>query len=89
MSLVGQVSKSAYFLANRSLKGLEAAKERLQENVVFSLRFPDLFSGTRKALRGMLLCGPPGSGNSFLAKAIVTEVDSTLFSILASDLISK
>ncbi len=69
--------------------GLEAAKEELQEAVVLPLRFPDLFSGTRKARRGMLLYGPPGTGKSFLAKAIATEVESTLFSISASDLLSK
>jgi ATPase family associated with various cellular activities (AAA) len=69
--------------------GLEAAKEELQEAVVLPIRFPELFSGRRKARRGMLLYGPPGTGKSFLAKAVATEVDSTLFSISSSDVTSK
>jgi hypothetical protein len=69
--------------------GLEAAKEELQEAVLLPLKFPDLFKGKRKPRRGMLLYGPPGTGKSFLAKAIATEVDSTLFSISSSDVMSK
>ena len=52
------------------LPGLDSAKEELQDAVILPLRFPDLFSGTRKARKGMLLYGPPGTGKSFLAKAI-------------------
>ena len=69
--------------------GLEAAKEDLQEAVILPIKFPQLFTGERKAKSGMLLYGPPGTGKSFLAKAIATEVDSTLFSISSSDVMSK
>jgi len=64
-------------------------KEELQEAVVLPIKFPQLFSGKRKARRGMLLYGPPGTGKSYLAKAIATEVESTLFSISSSDVMSK
>lgn len=70
--------------------GLDAAKEELHEAVVLPIKFPELFNkGQRKARRGMLLYGPPGTGKSFLAKAIATEVDSTLFSISSSSVTSK
>jgi hypothetical protein len=69
--------------------GLDAAKEELQEAVVLPIKFPELFTHQRKARRGILLYGPPGTGKSFLAKAVATEVESTLFSISASAVTSK
>jgi ATPase family associated with various cellular activities (AAA)/Cytoskeletal-regulatory complex EF hand len=69
--------------------GLDAVKEELQEAVVLPLKFPKMFSGKRKPRRGILLYGPPGTGKSYLAKAVATEVESTLFSISSSDVMSK
>lgn len=69
--------------------GLEAAKQELRSAVVLPIKFPELFNGQRKQRRGMSLYGPPGTGKSFLAKAIATEVESTLFSISASDVMFK
>lgn len=69
--------------------GLDGAKEELQESIILPMRFPELFTGKRKARRGILLYGPPGTGKSYLAKAVATEVDCTLFSISSSDIFSK
>ncbi|RYP79935.1 hypothetical protein DL769_002694 [Monosporascus sp. CRB-8-3] len=71
------------------IAGLGPAKEELQEAIVFPLRFPHLFQAKRKARRAIILYGPPGTGKSYLAKAVATEVQHTLFSISSGDVMSK
>jgi vacuolar protein-sorting-associated protein 4 len=71
------------------IAGLDQAKEELHEAITLPIRYPQLFTGKRKAKKGILLFGPPGTGKSYLAKACATEIQCTFFSISCSDIISK
>lgn len=42
--------------------GVEDAKRLVKEAVVYPLKYPQLFVGRFKPWRGILLYGPPGTG---------------------------
>lgn len=87
--LEGAIVKEKPNVSWSSVAGLDGAKAALQEAVILPVRFPQLFTGSRKPWRGILLYGPPGTGKSYLAKAVATETDGTFLSVSSSDLMSR
>lgn len=70
--------------------GLDVVKGQLKEAVIMPLRMPHLFTNGRSPWAGILMFGPPGTGKSFLAKAVATEAnDSTFMAASSADLVSK
>jgi len=88
-ALAGAVVSEKPNIKWTDVAGLESAKESLKETVILPVKFPQLFTGKRRPFKGILLFGPPGTGKSYLAKAVATEADSTFFSVSSSDLVSK
>lgn len=88
-SLAGSIVSEKPNVKWDDVAGLERAKESLKETVILPVQFPQLFVGERKPFKGILLFGPPGTGKSYLAKAVATEADSLFISVSSADLISK
>lgn len=70
--------------------GLEDVKKVIALRVIYPLRHPQVTSRFRKrAGGGVLLCGPPGTGKTMIARAIACELDATFMSVRCSDIMSK
>jgi SpoVK/Ycf46/Vps4 family AAA+-type ATPase len=80
-----------YIFIFESIGRLESIKQALYELVILPLRKPELFShekllGPQKAV---LLYGPPGTGETMLAKAIIREFGAVFINMRISNLMSK
>lgn len=72
-----------------SVLGLEDAKHVLKEAIILPQLYPKLFKGLLQPWRAVLLYGFPGSGKTYLARALSHESNSTFFNIPASSIVSK
>lgn len=73
-------------VAWEDVAGLEFAKDAINESLIWPMKRPDLFTGLRAAVKGLLLFGPPGTGKTLIGKCIASQCDATFFCISASSL---
>ena len=69
--------------------GLEHAKGTIIETVILPLQRPDLFTGIRQPVKGVLLFGPPGTGKTMIGRCIASQANATFLCISASSITSK
>ena len=79
--------------SNRSLSevgGLEAVKKCLMETILWSIKYPVLFSKLPlKAQSSIMLFGAPGTGKTLLVEAIANECRINFIGIKGPELLSK
>ena len=70
--------------------GLREIKQELIESIEWPSKYQELFekAGARPP-KGILLCGPPGSGKTLLAKAVTNESGYNFINIKGPELMSK
>ncbi len=70
--------------------GLEEVKRELNMTIEWPMKYPELFEhlGITPS-KGVLLYGPPGTGETLLAKALATESEANFISIKGPELLSK
>lgn len=81
------IDKNSNQIRFNNVAGLEEEKEEMKEVVDF-LRAPQRFVELGARIpKGVLLVGPPGTGKTYLAKAVAGEAGVPFFSISGSDFV--
>ena len=86
-------SRARMFTGNKQtitfvdVAGVEEAKQELAEVVEF-LKYPEKFAALGARIpRGVLLVGPPGTGKTYLSRAVAGEAGVPFFSISGSEFV--
>jgi cell division protease FtsH len=86
-------SRARVFMSNRptltfaDVAGVEEAKQELAEIVEF-LKYQEKFAALGARIpRGVLLVGPPGTGKTYLSRAVAGEAGVPFFSISGSEFV--
>ncbi len=70
--------------------GLDDVKRVLKETIEWPLRYPGLFDHMKtNPSKGILLYGTPGTGKTYLAKAVASESEVNFISVKGPALLSK
>lgn len=68
--------------------GQDEVIKALKRNILFPLKFPEVFEGFMLS-RGGILYGPPGTGKTLLAKALIEESGASSFEQCATEFEAK
>jgi len=83
---MGQVTSFGF----EKVANLDEVKQRLIEAVVWPMQDPERFA--RLGIdppKGILLHGPPGTGKTFVVKALANEAGAAFFSVKGAELLDK
>ncbi len=70
--------------------GLQQAKRSFNAKFIYPLRHPEAAARYKQSgSGGLLLFGPPGTGKTFLVRALASEIGAPIFTVKPSDIMSK
>lgn len=73
-----------------NIAGLEDVKHEIRMKMIYPFLHPELAKQYKISIGGgLLLYGPPGTGKTMIAKALASEIDSTMFVISPAQVLSK
>ncbi len=81
---------SASTVTYEDVGGLDDQLQRVREMIELPLKHPDLFDRLGiEPPKGVLLHGPPGTGKTWIAKAVASESGANFLSVQGPEIISK
>ena len=81
--------KASSTMSFASIGGISKIKRDLEQLIIFPLRHPEVYQELKvEPARGVLFCGSPGTGKTYLANALCEELDIPSFKIAAPEIVS-
>lgn len=84
-----KISQLESTLTFKDIGGVDTIMQDIKQLVMFPLLHPEVYTELKiEPARGVLLCGSPGTGKTFLAHAICGELGVPFFKIAATEVVS-
>ena len=86
----GMEVEEAPSVSYNDIGGLNEQIQEIRETVELPLLHPEVFEEIGiDPPKGVLLCGPPGSGKTLVAQAVAKETNSTFLRVIGSEFVQK